>query len=617
MQIRAFQIKNLKFIEDLKITDIEQALILVGKNSAGKSSILNALRAVNGDYFFCEEDFNEKRQNIEIVVSLEITEEDLEIFHRSGIVSQYKRYDAWKADFYSRLPFIQDGVLQFIYIQNINGRVRYLDGYRRHNKYIKKIFPKIYFIDIGQNLDSLQEDILMFQEHDLLKQVRKDNCIFNERKVCTHCFDCIGFIEKKEVGVLNLFETFRLLEYKIYQTNLNEFSDRVNEYFKRNGGDTEEISYTVKCNANQLFQVKSEVFNKQKKRKGSIDVLGRGMRSIYMLSLLEAYLERGKSFPSIIMAEDPETALHPKLQKVTGEALYRLSKKTQVIFTTHAPNLMYNFNSRQIRQIYRDENFNSRVRDNTNIDQILDELGSTANDFMNVNFVFIVEGKQDKSRLPLLLNKYYSEIYNEEGNLSRISIITTNSCTNIKTYANLKYMNKVYLKDQFIMIRDGDGKNREELVSGLCKYYDLRNQEDADSLPRITERNVLVLKYYSFENYFLNPEIMVKIGVLESAEQFYEILFQKWNEYLYRLKSGKHLIEVLGKNIESIEELKEAMEALKRYLRGHNLFDIFYGPFKKREGELLREYIALAERSEFEDILTHIDQFFYFENRKK
>ena len=64
---------------------------------------------------------------------------------------------------------------------------------------------------------------------------------------------------------------------------------------------------------------------------------------------------------------------------------------------------------------------------------ILEDLGYTASDLMNVNFVFIVEGKQDKSRLPLLIRKYYSETYDESGKLSRIAIITTNSCTNIKT----------------------------------------------------------------------------------------------------------------------------------------------------------------------------------------
>jgi len=68
--------------------------------------------------------------------------------------------------------------------------------------------------------------------------------------------------------------------------------------------------------------------------------------------------------------------------------------------------------------------------------EILDDLGYGANDLLNVSFVFIVEGKQDKSRLPLLLEKY----------------------------------NQVYLRDQFLMIRDGDGKDPEELASQLCRY---------------------------------------------------------------------------------------------------------------------------------------------------
>lgn len=97
----------------------------------------------------------------------------------------------------------------------------------------------------------------------------------------------------------------------------------------------------------------------------------------------------------------------------------------------------------------------SVIREKTDLGRILDDLGYGASDLMNVSFVFIVEGKQDKSRLPLLLENYYSEIRDQEGRLSRISIITTNSCTNIKTYANLKYMNQVYIRDQFLMIRDG------------------------------------------------------------------------------------------------------------------------------------------------------------------
>ncbi len=253
----------------------------------------------------------------------------------------------------------------------------------------------------------------------------------------------------------------------------------------------------------------------------------------------------------------------------------------------------------------------------TDISNILDDLGYSANDLMNVNFVFIVEGKQDKSRLPLLLKKYYSEIYDQDGKLYRIAVITTNSCTNIKTYANLKYMNQIYLKDNFLMIRDGDGKDARELKQQLCRYYEERNLEDIDRLPRVREKNVLILKYYSFENYFLNPDVMARLGIVDSREQFYEILLDKWKEYLHKLRSGRKLQEVIGKNLETVEDIKTYMEEIKIYVRGHNLYDIFYGRYREHEKELLEQYIELAPREDFKDILDPIESFIYFESRRK
>lgn len=48
-----------------------------------------------------------------------------------------------------------------------------------------------------------------------------------------------------------------------------------------------------------------------------------------------------------------------------------------------------------------------------------------------------------------------------------------------------------------------------------------------------------------------------------------------------------------------------------------NLYDIFYGRFRKNETEILKSYIEEAPRDTFKDILDAIDRFVYFENRKK
>ena len=616
MQIKSLHIKNFKSIRELKIIDIENSLILVGKNNTGKTVVLDAIRAVTGNYMVEEADFNEKKQNIEIAMSIELTEEDLRQFHAQGAVSLYKRYDSWKRDFGEKLPSFLDGQLTFTCVVNRSGQIRYEDGFRKNNRYIPEVLPKLHFIDTTRNLATFQEDLLVFQKSEELIQLRSNTCMFDSAKSCNHCFSCIGLINKKKPEELQLCETARLLEYKMYQLNLSEFSQKVNENYRKNGG-VEEILYTLSCDMDKMFSVKVDAWHGESKRLSPVDHLGNGMRSIYMLSLLETYIEDEKRIPSIIIVEYPELFLHPSLQKTASKILYRLSKKNQVIFTTHSPNMVANFTRGQICQMVLDEDGYSVARQNADIDDILNDLGYSANDFLNVDFVFIVEGKQDKTRFPLLLEKYYSEVHDKNGDLSRISIITTNSCTNIKTYANLKYMNQLYLREQFLMIRDGDGKNPEELADQLCRYYSERNQQDIDKLPRVRRQNVLILKYYSFENYFLNPKVMAQLGVVEREEAFWEILFSKWEQYLYRLSSGQHLVEVLGKEIHSVEELKAHFEEFKIYMRGHNLYDIFYGRFREQETELLRKYLELAPREDFADILDAIDAFVYFDSRKK
>ena len=192
-------------------------------------------------------------------------------------------------------------------------------------------------------------------------------------------------------------------------------------------------------------------------------------------------------------------------------------------------------------------------------------------------------------------------------------------------YLNLiDYQNRIfekvkklkYLKDQFLMIRDGDGKDRRKLISQLCNYYEEAGKRDVDHLPKVRPQNVLVLKYYSFENYFFNPKIMAQLGVVESENAFYQIFYEKWQEYLSRLSSGQKLISVIGHDLTGPEDVKAHMEEIRIYMRGHNMFDCFYGRFKKEENELLSRYVALAPREEFADILDAIDRFVYFESRK-
>lgn len=620
MKISYIHIQNFKSIRDLEIKDVDSALILVGKNNTGKTVVIDAICLVAGQLLPQTRHFLDPNKNISIEMKVTLEEEDLLLLHKRKIVSSYKNYEGWYQSFCEKLPSFSNGELSFTCVINTEGNVKYDDGVKRNNPYIKEVFPKTYHIDHSRDVQAIQREVFRFYDENSVEEIQENLCVFDDTKKCYQCWQCIDVISKKAPMELTLNETVRLLQYKTMGVNISEFTERLNRHFRKNGSGSQRIKISAEVHPEKMFHVQTRVENKEWGTENEISTLSEGLRSIYALSLLETYAEDENTIPCIIMIEDPEIFLHPQLQKVASEILYRLSKKNQVIFSTHSPNMIFNFSSRQIKQVVLDEQYYTTIREENDVDEILDDLGYTANDLMNVSFVFIVEGKQDGARLPLLLEKYYSELYDEDGKLQRVSIVTTNSCTNIKTYANLKYINKLYLKDQFLMIRDSDGKNPKHLIKQLCSYYAQRSEEEMEEnhLPRVTPRNVLILKYYSFENYFLNPAIMTKIGVIKNEDYFYTTLFKKYKDYLYKISSVKHMVKSENVRINSKEDIKKNLELIKIYVRGHNLFDIFYGRYHNDDQiEILKKYIDAAPRDEFKDILDAIDKFVYFENRKK
>jgi len=599
--------------------EIDSAIILVGKNNCGKTLVMEALRTAFGvlpleDRFFCDAE-----QDIRIKIVLEITDEDLIRLNDNHKVSSRTNYELWYEEFMERIPDYnpKNGRLEFTFVANPQKDISYIDSNGRENLYIREVLPQVYYIDVNRDVSSIENDVFSLQGNQNLVDMQDNICLYDRQKKCNQCFNCIYDILEKTPEELNVHETAILLRYKLFNMNLSDFTEKINRSFHKDSGPSQDIKYVVDFDFQQISHLQTVVVNNDRHTEGTLATMGAGMKSIYILCLLEAYIEEEGVLPSIIMMEDPEIYLHPQMQKKASEILYRLSKKNQVFFTTHSPNMIFNFSSKQIKQVVLDDDYYTIVRENTDIDEILDDLGYTANDLMNVSFVFIVEGKQDKNRLPLLLEKYYSEIYDDSGNLQRISIIQTNSCTNIKTYANLKYINKLYIKDQFLMIRDSDGKNPKTLARQLCDYYRQRANEDGENAMHVKPENVLVLKYYSFENYFLDPKTMAKIGVIKNEEEFYNILYKKYKTYLYKLPSVKKMCRVTGARIKSKEDIKRNLENIKIFVRGHNLFDIFYGRFKNQEQEILKKYIDEAPKEVFSNITDAIDQFVFFQSRKK
>ena len=65
--------------------------------------------------------------------------------------------------------------------------------------------------------------------------------------------------------------------------NIDQFEKRINESFHKNGG-FEDIIFSMNYDVDQMLQVNAEAYNKERDISISVERLGRGMKSIYMLS---------------------------------------------------------------------------------------------------------------------------------------------------------------------------------------------------------------------------------------------------------------------------------------------------------------------------------------------
>ena len=93
MKISYLRIRNFKSIRDLEINELENALILVGKNNTGKTNVIDAILTATGNHIPKTTEFLDPQKSIEITLSVEFTEEDLLYYQSLGIVSKHRDYD--------------------------------------------------------------------------------------------------------------------------------------------------------------------------------------------------------------------------------------------------------------------------------------------------------------------------------------------------------------------------------------------------------------------------------------------------------------------------------------------------------------------------------------------
>ncbi len=225
----------------------------------------------------------------------------------------------------------------------------------------------------------------------------------------------------------------------------------------------------------------------------SINKRGSGVRRLILLNFFRAEAERRRSESQsnqIIFAfEEPETSQHPDHQEMLINAFLELShtENSQILLTTHTPALAGLLPLESLRFIEKDgEEINVDLGTDEVFEKIANSLGILADPIsQNATALLLVEGKGDVA----FVNHTASQL-KDAGHLAhtfedkRIAIIPIGGCGNIKHWRTMQ------LADQFnipyCVLLDSDKGTREE-EQNIRNLAELHNEDVKAYLTRRRE----------------------------------------------------------------------------------------------------------------------------------
>ncbi|MGX6997986.1 ATP-dependent nuclease [Periweissella fabalis] len=199
---------------------------------------------------------------------------------------------------------------------------------------------------------------------------------------------------------------------------------------------------------------------------------GSGVRRLILLNFFrseakrkldDAEKENAHNLDIIYAFEEPETAQHPKFQKMLIDSFKTISesKQIQVFITTHSPSIAQIVPKDGIRLIKKDNNDINILSNQEAISGVIDQLGILPNIKLypdQIECAVFVEGPSDI--------EFFEYIYNMLSTKKDVekekTIFVSGGGTSIVDAVNLKFVGQLRLKKK-IMIVDGDDSGKKDI----------------------------------------------------------------------------------------------------------------------------------------------------------
>lgn len=457
MFIKSFEASNFRTLENFSIVFNGYYTAISGKNNAGKSNILRAIRTIlhsgihfriKGNSIMGISDFDRKEEMTSWKTE---TKEDIKI------TALFEISSATDTEIYK---YITDFIIKDIpdpIMDIVNLKLHYI------KKASNEVLYKVFINDWELNDD--------YKKKELLKRLQSAECITFHNSTMNmygpfedsmdRMSDFINQsdserISKKKEELLNIIRR----SLKNHQQKLTGWLGKLEEKY--------EVSLSV-----QGLNFEREPIDISLKEKGGdviLDNWGSGTRNrtLIFLKLFNA-VKRAQNdsdtdrIKPIVIIEEPESFLHPQAQAEFGRVLQDFADelKIQIIVTTHSPYFLSikSPSNNMLLERIRNKNNPCTSLVNPNSDEwwkpFIDALGIKSDDFgpmkeviFNGNEnILIVEGATDKGYLEFLQSK----IHGENSLRTDIEIVPINGVDALKNTVWVTFIKKKF-KNVCIMI---------------------------------------------------------------------------------------------------------------------------------------------------------------------
>lgn len=527
MELTKFHVEGFKPIKDDGFESIEELSVLIGKNDAGKSSFLEAIRIFLDEKGKPDPNHFHMNETEEIVFSgvfesiPDELSEDLtdSIDTSNGKLQIVRKYVHNEGRAPSRMTLLGEDEQEKL------GSGTIVDDGKELNKVPsrKRIWSYI------------PEPIYIPAERNISEQTK---------------FKSDTWIDRLLSPLLNDSDSLRTKRESLEEELQNEMGDLSDLIEGRLVDRMESISEVEvdpgAIDLGKAFTPSISVTDTASETPVPVGERGSGVGSMFVLSLVEAYRERHVNEGYFLLFEEPGVWLHPEAKREMRGSLKQIARSGgQVMLSTHSPIFIDRRGPGDLHLVQRNEGKTSIRMINEDYLSAVEEIGARNSDILQSDFVIYTEGPSDASILRTVAREYVDDWERKNITIQHLGGTPNIESTNTD---DLRGINR-----NFCFLLDSDRKNESDSPSDTVQQI----RDSCEGLRAFAH----ILDKREIENYFSSTGInnALSLDVDDDFVGDYEDIPEKIHSEIVRTRIDEDAPTVYERQCDTCGNIEESI----------------------------------------------------------